>query len=162
MLFAFVKYSSMMSRRYSTNTPLYIYLFVSSCNNPFMRKSLVYFIIFFLLGSNIAWAFDADEIFQQSEKQDHVLVMADEVGVLDSSSATCDHCCHGSAHFLGLLSDNNANSSHSLSRSLITVSHSPSSRAYQPPLPPPNTWFLNYLFHAHHHWCVVIPCSGIR
>lgn len=102
-----------------------------------MRKALTLFIILFLFGNNVVWALDAMDIGQEHEKQSHRFGSANETQNQETDS--CDHCCHVSAHFLGILFDDTISVTYLDSLSTTSNIHSHVSWIYQPPLPPPNT-----------------------
>ena len=71
-----------------------------------MRRLIARLLVFFVLFANLAWAADMDEI-GVGHGSDPVVSLA---GGLDQPSGAghddlkggpCDHCCHGSAHYVG-------------------------------------------------------------
>jgi hypothetical protein len=104
-----------------------------------MRKFLVWSITFFLLGSNVVWAFDAGDLFQEHEKQKHsVSVASSDPNNNNLEYEADDHCCHSTSHFIGILFSDSITITRSNSQSVMTSSKPHTSQAYQPPLPPPN------------------------
>ncbi len=103
-----------------------------------MKKILVSIIIFFLLGSNVVWAFDVGEQIQERETQNHFFVSSHDTNDHDAANTTCDHCCHGNAHFLGLFSGQ-ADVSHNFTGNpVFFIAKTLPITTYQPPTPPPD------------------------
>ena len=101
-----------------------------------MRKILVTFLVFFLLGSNVVSALDAVYPDEMSDNQQHTLDIAD--ADQDQNEHACNHCCHGAAHFLGILHAGELVIDRTDTRHIASIALPRTSRAYQPPLPPPN------------------------
>lgn len=100
-----------------------------------MRGFIMTLIILGLVSGNIAWAADLDEL---NFSADDVSTLASPDHDDPQSQTDCDHCCHGSAHLIGLLP-------------IVTIKHVQTSstytaipfsahisQTYQPPTPPPN------------------------
>ena len=100
-----------------------------------MNKILVAFLVFFLLGSNVVQALDSVLPEQPHETRAH---KPDAAGVQDQDSDSCDHCCHGAAHFLGILFTGGLVIGRADNQHITTTPLPHTTRAYQPPLPPPN------------------------
>jgi hypothetical protein len=103
-----------------------------------MRKILSVFFLAFLLGNNVVWALDSMDLGQEHEKQSHSTQATNQSHNQDQETDSCDHCCHGSAHLLGLLSGNSYTVKVSGSSSTTAGVNTLASREHQPPLPPPN------------------------
>ena len=69
-----------------------------------MRNLCILFVTLFLLGSNVVWAYDGIDITQDHKKQNHTDAEATNHIHQDNEHQSCDHCCHGSSHFLGIFS----------------------------------------------------------
>ncbi len=103
-----------------------------------MKKILVNIIIFFLLGSNVAWAFDVGEQIQEREAQSHFFVSSHNTGSHETTNVTCDHCCHGNAHFLGIFSGQAEVSHYFTGDPVSFIAKTLPITNHQPPTPPPN------------------------
>jgi len=103
-----------------------------------MKKILVNIIIFFLLGSNVVWAFDVGEQIQERETQSHFFLSSHDTGDHKATNVTCDHCCHGNAHFLGVFSGHPDVSIYATNGSIGFTAKNSSTINFQPPTPPPN------------------------
>lgn len=101
-------------------------------------------LIFFILFANLAWAADMDEI---GIAHDSAKVFTSSIdgpaGPSDDGdgglkSGLCDHCCHGSAHYIGFPTEagNTFQGCASFAPALWLTAHY--SRDIEPPLPPPN------------------------
>lgn len=100
-----------------------------------MRRLIMTLIILGLVTGNIAWAADFDEL-NFSAADVGTLVSPDHDD--SQSQSDCDHCCHGSAHLIGLLPiAYNKHVQESSRYSAVTfIAHI--TQTYQPPTPPPN------------------------
>jgi len=103
-----------------------------------MKKTVINIIIFFLLGSNVAWAFDVGEQIQERETQSHFFVSSHDSSDHETANAPCDHCCHGNAHFLGIFSGQAEVSPLFSGDPVIFITKAPPITNHQPPTPPPN------------------------
>ena len=111
-----------------------------------MRRAIVKALIFFILFANLAWAADMDEtgIAHDTAK---VLVFSDGPGdPSDDGGAghdgvkngACDHCCHGSAHYVGVPYQTSLDFADDASCAPAVRVTTRYSRDQEPPLPPPN------------------------
>lgn len=111
-----------------------------------MHRRIAKALIFFILFANLAWAADMDEIgfaHHATEVQASISGADGQSDVGDTGHIglkhdSCDHCCHGSAHYVGVpyqtsfdLADN-ASCAPALR---VTTRYS---REPEPPLPPPD------------------------
>lgn len=112
-----------------------------------MRRAVVNVLIFFILFANLSWAADMDEL---GIAHDAAKVFTSSVDGLGGPSTdgdfghdgakhgSCDHCCHGSAHYVGVphtaspVFADNASCAPAL---WVTARYS---RDQEPPVPPPN------------------------
>lgn len=70
-----------------------------------MRRAVATVLVFILVLANVAWSADLDEAVAGSgvkvtDGSTHHADGADDLH--EDHQASCDHCCHGSAHFVGL------------------------------------------------------------
>jgi len=100
-----------------------------------MRRMIMSLIILGLVTGNIAWAADFDELS----------FSADTIGTLVSPDhddtqalSDCDHCCHGSAHLIGLLPITAIKNGQESNRYSVIPFLAHITQTYQPPTPPPN------------------------
>lgn len=92
----------------------------------------------FLLGSNVVWAYDGIDITQDHKKQNHTDAEANTHTHQDNEHQSCDHCCHGSSHFLGIFSGQSGADTTSIICAVTFTRLSIVTNSYQPPTPPPN------------------------
>ncbi|HED52421.1 MAG TPA: hypothetical protein ENI83_02580 [Gammaproteobacteria bacterium] len=107
-----------------------------------MRHAVARTLILFILSANLVWAADMDEICVAPESG-NVLIGAVQPGGQDTGldvqkGTFCSHCCHASAHYVGLppvslTSFPNADNATEPVRLLVFYSFDK-----EPPLPPPN------------------------
>lgn len=97
------------------------------------RRYASIFIALFVLAANTAWAADFTEVFSGHDDETTHVLSHDE-----ANSENCDHCCHGAAHFLGILPTVSLDNSDTHALYLVSKSAAIISRTYQPPTPPPN------------------------
>ncbi|MBZ0070142.1 MAG: hypothetical protein K8I04_00205 [Gammaproteobacteria bacterium] len=112
-----------------------------------MHKIVAKALIFFILFANLAWAADMDEIGIAHDAAKISISSIDGPGGPSDDgglghdgvkNGTCDHCCHGSAHYVGFppgavtAFQYCASATHTL---WLTAHYS---RDTEPPLPPPN------------------------
>jgi len=100
-----------------------------------MRRLIMTLIILGLVTGNIAWAADFDEL-NSPVSDSSSLVSPDH----DYQQATtdCDHCCHGSAHLIGLLPITSIKHVQESSKYSAVTFNANITQTYQPPTPPPN------------------------
>lgn len=68
-----------------------------------MQRALAKLLIFAFLFAGIAWAADGPEAEVVCDT--YYSSLNSDLPSKFSTEAPCDHCCHGAAHYLGLLSD---------------------------------------------------------
>lgn len=101
-----------------------------------MRRFIAHLIIWCVISGNLAWATDYVEAIDPHDLQAEQVLLSDSED--NNPADLCDHCCHGSAHFLGVFSSDidtislYPNDYRALPPTLVT------SVIYQPPTPPPN------------------------
>jgi len=99
-----------------------------------MRRLIMTIIILGLVTGNIAWAADFDELNTTTDSSS--LISPDHH---DTQSQTdCDHCCHGSAHLIGLLPITSIKQVQKSSKYSAVKFIAHITQTYQPPTPPPN------------------------
>lgn len=110
-----------------------------------MRRSIAKMLILFVLFANFSWAADMDEI-GVGHGSDTVVSLAGGLDQPSGDSGTghdglkngpCDHCCHGSAHYIGFPPQSFSTFTDCGSASLafwLTAYHG---RDKEPPLQPP-------------------------
>ncbi len=100
-----------------------------------MRAYLAHFLILLLLLGNLGWAADYDGIFFSSDEQNttRATQQNDTAGTFNT-----DHCYHGAAHYLGILSDQTPVTNRKPLRFVIGLFNSAYFNILQPPTPPPN------------------------
>ncbi len=113
-----------------------------------MRQLIAKFLVFFILFANLAWAADLVEAGVLHADDQALSVGADlHAGHLgdgatpdsgDLKQVPCDHCCHGSAHYVGLTPHLLSALSAAECAVFLPVAAALSSRDNEPPLPPPN------------------------
>ena len=107
-----------------------------------MCRVITKLLVFFILSVNLAWATDMDELLAVGESGAGLPVLSQAdghgTGGEEHKVNLCDHCCHGSANYTGLV------------QPPITLFHAKSciirlplvtalrSRDKEPPLQPPN------------------------
>ncbi len=111
-----------------------------------MRRMIARALMFFILFANLAWAADMDDggLFHKDIKVLSISDAADgqatdgSPGPDTPNHAPCDHCCHGSAHYVGLTQT----ALLSLPSARCAVQRLWLDAVYshdkEPPLPPPN------------------------
>lgn len=106
-----------------------------------MHSLIARVLVFFILFANLAWAADVHEMLAVPQPAD-ILVAGDPAS--DSGcdqgghTASCDHCCHGAAHYVGVPPGDIAGFPAAESvRPSIRLSTA-TSYDLEPPLPPPN------------------------
>ncbi len=107
-----------------------------------MQRFIAKLLVFFILFANLAWAADMDEVLAVASPGE-VFLTGDlpdnhDFGHDVQKTTPCNHCCHGSAHYTGLLptSPITLPSSTCNDQPLsLAVVHS---RDKEPPLQPPN------------------------
>ncbi|MEW5756455.1 MAG: hypothetical protein AB1810_09125 [Pseudomonadota bacterium] len=112
-----------------------------------MRRAVVKALMFFILFANLSWAADMDEL---GIAHDAAKVFTSSVDGPGGSSddgglghdgaknVGCDHCCHGSAHYVGVphtASPVFADNASCIPAQRVIARHS---RDQEPPVPPPN------------------------
>lgn len=114
---------------------------------PNMYRIVAKALIIFILFANFAWAADMDEIGIAHEVAKMSISSIDgQSGATDGgfghddmkNGSTCDHCCHGSAHYIGFPPGAVTafpQFTSTTSTSWLTAYYS---RDTEPPLPPPN------------------------
>jgi len=100
-----------------------------------MRGITTTLIILGLLTGNIAWAADYDELISSVDDVS-TQVSPDHEDPL--SQTDCDHCCHGSAHLIGLLPVTTTKHVTESNRYSTVTFIANTTQTYQPPTPPPN------------------------
>ena len=113
-----------------------------------MRRAIVKVVIFFILFANLAWATDMDElgIVHDAAAKAFSSAVDESGGSSDDGVAghdglqngPCDHCCHGSAHYIGLPPGAVTAFQDPASVTLALWLTAYYSRDTEPPLPPPN------------------------
>lgn len=112
-----------------------------------MRQIIAKSLIFLILFANLAWAADMDEIgIADDATKAFTSLIAGGGGASDDGSTghdglqngTCDHCCHGSAHYVGLPPGAVTAFQDPASVTLALWLTAYYSRDTEPPLPPPN------------------------
>ena len=112
-----------------------------------MRPFVARLLTFFLLFANVAWAADIHEV-TSLVAGDTVMTYGDlaagwacpsdtQKSQDDGRVVPCDHCCHGTSHYLGVLPDGIPNASHANDAVRVPGLVSYLSRAKEPPLQPP-------------------------
>ncbi len=97
-----------------------------------MRTFIAKVLILFVLFGNIAWAADLDEI-HLGEADITVQDGQHNLPVQDS----CDHCCHGTAHFMGIFTQLDKLAGIEPLRFINTSIKTRYFNSLQPPTPPP-------------------------
>ncbi len=100
-----------------------------------MRRFIMTLIIFGLVTGNIAWAADYDEQNSPTSSNGSSLVSPDQDN--QQSQTECDHCCHGSAHLIGLLAVITTKHVQESNRYSAVTFIANITQTYQPPTPPP-------------------------
>lgn len=112
-----------------------------------MQSFLAKLIILFILFANLAWAVDMDEVGPPGETAGEPSIMnmtddrGDGAGHDDAQAGKmvfCDHCCHGSVHYLGLPVSLSGVHTTSFFARPVSLGLGYRSRDLEPPLPPPN------------------------
>lgn len=112
-----------------------------------MRRTVVKALIFFILFANLAWAADGYErgiAHDPAEVQASISTLdgqPDEDGGTDHAGlkhGPCDHCCHGTAHYVGFPPDAVIAFPQFTSTTPTSWLTTCYSRDTEPPLPPPN------------------------
>lgn len=111
-----------------------------------MRRTIAKALVLFILFANLAWAADMDEIgvLHDATKVQATIGLSDgpsddgDSGQDGLKHGPCDHCCHGSAHYVGFPPGNVAafqDPASAMPALWLTAYYS---RDTEPPLPPPN------------------------
>ena len=101
-----------------------------------MYRFITHVLIWCVISVNLAWAADFVEAVDTHDPQPLQVQLFDNLN--DNQDESCDHGCHGSAHFLGVFSSDidtisqYPNNYRAMPPTLVT------SVTYQPPTPPPN------------------------
>lgn len=107
-----------------------------------MRRLIATTLVFFVLFANLAWAADLSE-FRIATSADASLIVTHDHNATDKGAShnqksdICDHCCHGSAHYVGFPSATVAPFVDRGCASLVMTLAVYGSRATKPPLQPP-------------------------
>ena len=111
-----------------------------------MHRKIAKALIFFILFANLAWAADMDELGisnDSSKVQASVSALggpSDDGGTGHDGvkNGVCDHCCHGSAHYVGDPHQTSLDFAADVSCASALRVTTWYSRDIEPPLPPPN------------------------
>lgn len=111
-----------------------------------MRGAIVKALIFFILFANLAWAADMDELGVQHDPAKVQASVGGSGGPSDDGDSghnglkhgPCDHCCHGSAHYVGVPYQTSLDFADDVSCAPALRVTTRYSRDIEPPLPPPN------------------------
>ena len=95
---------------------------------------LLTFLIISMLFSQSAWAFHDLELNITQEQ-----AYTQTSNHSDNASESYDHCSHASSHLVGLISNNTIVLHASTNNNIITLTNTPLSINYQPPVPPPTS-----------------------
>ncbi len=105
-----------------------------------MRGIVAKTLIFFILFANLAWAADMDEVGVVHDSAKLLVISDAPEDPIDNghNNDPCDHCCHGTAHYVGL--PHKTTPTFTDNTSCVP---SPQLAAYlgrdlDPPVPPPN------------------------
>ncbi len=109
-----------------------------------MYRTIAKVLVVFLVSANLTWATDLDENgFQGAESRQQTdvdgasHVLSGDYGQDILKDVPCNHCCHGSAHYLGLPYVACVVSADFVCESVLDRLSAPRSRAKDPPQHPP-------------------------
>ncbi len=103
-----------------------------------MRTRLLHLLMLFLLLANQAWSMDLSEVCIPDLADSVQLAGAEVPDPGHDGNVNCDHCCHGGAHYVGLLPQTTGTPVQRGARYPSRAFTSDYSNTHRPPTPPPN------------------------
>lgn len=105
-----------------------------------MLRTIAKALVFFILFANLAWAMDMDEVDIVHDSAGLFVVGDVPDTPIDHGQKNdpCDHYCHGTAHWVGLLHKTTPTFTDNASCAPSTQLAAYPGRDLDPPFPPPN------------------------